>query len=170
MSEAAEAVARPRDTRKVAGRRSLRFDSIDEAMAEVDRLVEAEHAGRLGRLGNWRLGQTLGHLACWVEYSYDGTPMKVPFFIRWILKGRKHKFLHEPMRAGVKIPGVVGGTLATGPMPTEAGQARLRRALERLKAEAPSQPQAIFGPMTHAEWVALHLRHAEMHLGFLVPE
>ena len=55
-------------------------------------------------------------------------------------------------------------------MTTEAGLARLRRAMERLKAEAPSKPQAIFGPMTHEEWVALHLRHAEMHLGFLVPE
>ena len=150
MSETAEAVALPRDTAKVPGRRILRFPSIDEAMAEVDRLAEAERDGRLGRLGNWTLGQTLGHLACWVEYSYIGTPMKVPFFVRWILKGRKRKFLNEPMRAGVRIPGVAGGTLATEPMTTEAGLARLRRAMERLKAEAPSKPQAIFGPMTHA--------------------
>jgi hypothetical protein len=40
------------DTAKVAGRRILRFDSIDPVLAEVDRLVEAERAGRLKRLGN----------------------------------------------------------------------------------------------------------------------
>ena len=170
MSNAAEAVARPRDTGKVAGRRILRFESIDQVMADVDRLAEAERAGRLGRLGNWTLGQTLGHLACWAEYSYIGTPLKVPFLLRFILRGRKRRFLYQPMRAGVKIPGVTGGTLATAPMSLEAGLVRMRRIMERLKAEAPSKPQAIFGPMTHEEWVALHCRHAEMHLGFLVPE
>jgi hypothetical protein len=105
-----------------------------------------------------------------VEYSYTGTPMKVPFFIRWILKGRKQQFLREPMRAGAKIPGVAGGTLATEPMTSEAGLERMRRAMERLRAEAPTKPHAIFGPMAHEEWIAMHLRHSEMHLGFLVPE
>jgi hypothetical protein len=51
-------------------------------MTEVDRLVEAERGGRLKRLGNWTLGQTLGHLAEWAEYGYSGCPLKVPFFIR----------------------------------------------------------------------------------------
>ena len=37
----------PVDTGKVAGRRMLRFESIDQAMAEVERLAETERAGRL---------------------------------------------------------------------------------------------------------------------------
>ena len=57
------------DTGKVPGRRPLRFESIDQVLAEVDRLVEAERAGQLKRLGNWTLGQVLGHLAVWAEYS-----------------------------------------------------------------------------------------------------
>jgi hypothetical protein len=49
----------------------------------------------------------------WAEYSYTGSPLKPPFFIKWILRLQKRKFLYGQMRAGVKIPGVEGGTLAT---------------------------------------------------------
>lgn len=68
MSKAPSAAPVPVDTKKVAGRRMLRFESLDQVIADVDRLVEAERAGRLTRLGNWTLGQTLGHLAAWAEY------------------------------------------------------------------------------------------------------
>jgi Protein of unknown function (DUF1569) len=170
MSETIEAAARPVDTGNVPERRTLRFESIDEVLAEVDRLVGAERAGRLRKLGNWTLGQTLGHLARWAEYSYTGIPMKVPFFIKWIIKRQKRKFLYEPMRAGVRIPRVPGGSLAIDPMPLDEGLERMRRVMERLKVEAPTMPHALFGPLTHEEWIASQLRHAELHLGFLVPE
>jgi hypothetical protein len=148
----------------------LRFESIDQALAEVERLAEVEQARRLRRLGNWTLGQTLGHLAAWAEYAYTGAPLKVPFFIRWFLRLRKRKFLYGVMRSGVRIPGVEGGTLATDPVPLEEGRARYRRAMERLQAEAPTAPSPAFGRLTHEEWIALNLRHAELHLGFLIPE
>jgi hypothetical protein len=148
----------------------LRLESIDQLMVEVDRLAQAERAGRLRRLGNWTLGQTLGHLAAWAEYSYAGAPLKVPFFIRWILRLRKRQMLYGPMRAGVRIPGVEGGTLATAPVPLDEALGRMRRAMERLKSEAPTAPNVIFGPLKHEEWIALQLRHAELHLGFLIPE
>jgi hypothetical protein len=158
------------DTGKVAGRRTLRFETIDQALAEADRLAEAERAGRLRRLGNWTLGQTLGHLAAWVEYGYTGNPLKVPFFIKWILRLQKRRFLYGTMQAGVKIPRVEGGTLATDLVPPDEGLGRFRRALERLKAEAPTAPSPAFGMLTHDEAIALNLRHAELHLSFLVPE
>jgi hypothetical protein len=170
MNKATQTSSVPVDTGKVVGRRMLRFESIDQVMAEVDRLVAAERAGRLSRLGNWTLGQTFGHLAAWTEYSYTGAPLKVPFLIKWILRFRKRKFLYEPMRAGVKIPGVPGGTLATEPMPMDEALERLRRGIERLKSEAPTTPNIIFGPLTHNEWIALICRHAELHLGFLILE
>jgi hypothetical protein len=158
------------NTGRVAGRRAVRFETIDQALAEVDRLTEAERAGRLKQLGNWTLGQILGHLAVWAEFSYTGSPLKPPFFIRWMLRLRKSAYLKNGLPAGVRIPGVEGGTLATEPMPSDDGQARLRRVLERLKLESPILPNAAFGPLTHAEWIALNLRHAELHLGFLVPQ
>jgi Protein of unknown function (DUF1569) len=169
MSNTISRASGPVNTAKVAGRRILRFESIDQMLAEVDRLAEAERAGRLKRLGNWTLGQALGHLAVWAEYGYTGPPLKTPFFIRWLLRLRKQRFLHKPMPAGVKIPRVQGGTLATEPMPLEEALPRLRRAMERLRTTPPTIPHNFFGLLRHEEWIAMHLRHAELHLGFLVP-
>jgi hypothetical protein len=160
----------PVDTGKVAGRRLLRFESIDQATAEAERLAEAERAGRLRRLGNWTLGQALGHLATWAEYGYTGVPLKTPFFIRWVLRLRKQKYLYGPMRAGVKIPGVAGGTLAADAVPLDEALDHYRRVMGRLKSEPPTAPSPILGRLTHEEAVALTLRHAELHLGFFVPE
>jgi hypothetical protein len=92
-----------------------------------------------------------------------------PFFIKWILRLRKQKFIWEPMAAGVKIPGVKGGTLNTEPMSTDEGLARFQRVMERLKKEPPTHPHNVFGQLTHEEAIAITLRHAELHLSFLVP-
>ena len=154
----------------VVGRRRLRFESLDEVREDVQGLVDAEQRGRLKQLGNWTLGQTFGHLSAWVDYSYTGPPFKPPFFIRWILRLRKHKFLHEPMPAGVRIPGVPGGTTATDPRPLPEATEAYTRSLERLKAEAPALPHLIFGHLPHQEWILINLRHAELHLSFFVPE
>jgi hypothetical protein len=169
MSNTIQTAPGPVDTAKVPGRRTLRFESIDEMLADVDRLVEAERAGRLKRLGNWPLGQTLGHLAVWAEYGYTGCPLKVPFFIRWFLRLWKRRFLYEPMRPGSKIPGVAGGTLATEPMPLDEALGRLRKVMERIKTEAPTAPSVAFGHLTREESIAMNLRHAECHLGFMIP-
>ena len=169
MTTATPPRSKPIDTGKVADRRKLRFETIDQMMAEVDRLVAAEQAGRLKQLGNWTLGQALGHLAVWSEYSYTGTPLKPPLWVKWLVRMRKQAFLYGPMRAGVKIPGVPGGTLAIDEMPLNEALPRLQRVMSRLKSEVPTAPNSIFGPLTHQEWIALQLRHAELHLGFLVP-
>jgi hypothetical protein len=70
----------------------------------------------------------------------------------------------------VRIPRVPGGTLATEPMSLEEGLARFRRVIERVKSEPPTAPSPALGPLTHEEAIALSLRHAELHLGFFVPE
>ena len=154
------------DTGKVTGRRSLRFTCVDDALAEIDQLAAAERAGKLTALGNWTLGQTIGHLATWTEFSFTGPPLKAPFIIRMILRLRKNKYLRKGMPAGVKIPRVPGGTLGIDVLPLEETLERYRRALERLARECPIKPNVIFGPLTHQEWIALNLRHAELHLSF----
>ena len=169
MSTTAQTASDPVDTGKVAGRRTLRFESIDQALADVDRLVAAEKASRLKHVGNWTLGQTLGHLATWTEYGYTGSPLKPPFFIRWILRFQKQRFLTGPMRAGVKIPRVEGGTLATNVVPLDDAYPRFRQIMERLKNEPPTALNPIFGKMSHEEQIALNLRHTELHLSFHVP-
>ena len=157
------------DTRRVADRRKLHFTSIDEALADIDRLVAAEREGKLQRLGHWTLGQALGHLATWAQFAFDGTPLKPPLIVLWIMRLRKNKFLRDPMPGGVKIPKVPGGTLGTEPLTLDEGLHRCRACLQRLDREAPSKPNVIFGTLTHDQWKQLNLRHAELHLSFFKP-
>lgn len=157
------------DTRKVTGRRTLRFASIDELLADVDRLVEADHARQLTTLGNWTFGQTLGHLATWAEFAYTGTPMSPPWIVRFLSKLMKKKFIYGQLQAGFKLPRVPDGTLGTEPMDTDPAAERYRQIMQRLAREAPVKPNAVFGPLTHDEWINLHLRHAELHLSFMKP-
>jgi hypothetical protein len=156
------------DTAKVTNRRTLHFATIDEALAEMDRLARASREARLKSLGNWTLGQALGHLAVWVQYSYSGVPLKPPFFVRWAFRFKKKKFLNSPMAPGVKIPNVPGGTLGVEPFKMEDALVACKEVYERLKREAPTARHVLFGKMSHADWIASNLRHAELHLGFFV--
>lgn len=158
------------DTTK-AQRRPLRFSAIEDALAEMDRIIASEKAGKLRRTGNWTAGQVFGHLSTWIEYGYSGYPMKVPFFIRWMIRRKKDHYLRDGMPAGVRIPRTPDGTFGTEVLSTDEGAKRLRASLARLqRAEPPTFHSPAFGPMSQDERVALNLRHCELHMGFLWPE
>jgi hypothetical protein len=158
------------DTGKVAGRRVLHFHSLEEIIADAERLAAAERAGKLKRLGNWTLGQALGHLGSWNDFAYDGYPSKPPFWVKLLLRPMKKKFLTGPMRSGVQIPKVAGGTFAIDPMPTDEALEMFKRSIARLRSSPPPLPNPLFGQMTHEEWKNLATRHSELHLSFFKPE
>ena len=150
--------------------RTLSFTSIDQARAEVARLLAADCAGTLTTVGAWTAGQNFGHLASWIEWGFDGYPPSVktpPWILRFILKLMKHSMLNKPMRRGVRLPGVQGGTYGTEVCETQAAGTRLLNALERLKTTPPRFPSLALGELTLEEATKLHLRHCELHLGFL---
>ena len=158
------------DTSKVLDRRRLRFGTLDDLLADIDRIVAADKAGTLRRTGNWTAGQVMGHLATWINYAYEGYPFRPPWFIRVILRMKKNKYLRDGMPAGVHIPRVPNGTYATDTMTTDIGADRLRRALKRLLTGEPAKYESpAFGKMTLEERVALNCRHAELHMSFLRP-
>ena len=45
----------------------------------------------------------------------------------------------------------------------------LRKAASRLRTEKLGARHPVFGRMTDAEWIKLHLRHAELHLSYALP-
>jgi len=93
------------DTRKVQDRRRLRFKTLDDLLTDIDRIVAADQAGKLRYTGNWTAGQAMGHLATWMNYAYEGYPMKVPWFIRPFIRRQQDRYLREGMGAGVRIQG-----------------------------------------------------------------
>ena len=155
------------NTGKLTNRRKLRFSSIDEVFADVEKLLAAERAGNLARIGNWSFGQTLGHLAAWAGFCFDGYPINPPKVIGWILRLRRNSFIRGAMPAGVHIPRVKGGTVAIEQLATEEGYSRFHRAFERLKSNCPPDRHPFLGKMTHDDWIALNLRHCELHLSFM---
>jgi hypothetical protein len=162
----------PVDTRKSTNRRTLNLRTLGDLRAELDRIERAHRAGQLRVTGNWSPGQVFTHLANFINYAYDGYPPELktpPALLRFCFKFMKNRFLYRPMGAGVKIPGVRGGTVGVEDVAFEQGLARLRAAVDRLEQAAPTQANPMFGPMPHDQWTSLHLRHAELHLGFLSP-
>jgi Protein of unknown function (DUF1569) len=150
-------------------RRRLRFETIDDLLAELDRIEQANLAGRLTVQGNWSAGQIVSHIAAWVEYGWVGYPVKPPpFFIRWILKFMLKKYLRSGMPAGLRIPGTKEGTFGQDNVPVPQAIDRLRSCLQRLKdGEQARFDSPAFGPMSHEDRIKLNLRHAELHLSFL---
>jgi hypothetical protein len=149
-------------------RRALRFNSIDEAQAEVDRLAAIERSNKLQHTGNWELGQALGHLAAWANFAYDGYPdsLKAPWIVKFFGRMFKSRFLNKGLPAGARIPKIKGGTLAIDLLSLEEGETRFREAFARLKSTPTTMPNIILGPMTYEEWIKLNLRHCELHLSF----
>lgn len=157
------------DTRQVP-RRTLRLSSIDDLLAELDQIEQAAQAGTLRAIGNWTPGQILGHLAAWIEYGWTGYPMKAPPWpISWLLRRTLRRTLRDGLKSGVKIPGIAGGTTGTEALETDIALERFRAALQRLQAgELVKYESPAFGPMSQEDRITLQLRHAELHLSYLL--
>src|SRR5882672_6309800 len=119
------------NTSKVQGRRELHFGNLDEMLADADRLAAAP---RLGQLGNWTLGQALGHLAHTMDMAVDGATTRPPWFVRLMARMFKRHVLKK-MRPGYSLPPNVAKDLISLPsVTTEEGSRRFRTAVARLKA------------------------------------
>lgn len=149
-------------------RRRLRFHSFDEMFAEIESLRTRPHV----QTGNWSLSVIVEHLARAIEMSIDGGTFPVPWYFKligpWLLKPR---LLNRGMPSGFQLPGVVRKRLIPeGSTDSAQAIAHLRQCVERMKTQPPQSRHPVLGALTPAEWNELHLRHAELHLGFLVPE
>lgn len=154
------------DTKAVQGRRSLSFASLDEVVADAERLVASPHVTMLGNLS---LGQILAHLAVPVNGAIDGIDRKAPWFIRLLGPWFKSRILSKGMPPGFKLPKGVEAEMFPAVDSAEQGLAILREAVARLKTERMNASHPILGKLSHDEWSRLHRRHAELHLSYAVP-
>src|SRR5436305_13194827 len=90
----------PINTAKVAGRREVMYESLDDLLMDADRLVAAQ---QVTMLGNWSLGQMLAHLAAGLHMSIDGVEHRPKWFIRLIGPLFKRRVLRK-MSAGFQLP------------------------------------------------------------------
>lgn len=150
-------------------RRTLSFDTIDDVVEDVNRIQAADTDQTLAVCGQWTAGEILTHLSAWIEYGYEGYPMKpAPWIVRQGMKLVLRSILKNGMKPGGKIPGVEGGTTGQIKVATETACQRYLVALNRLASGEPvKHPSPGFGEMSADRRVKLNLRHAELHLSFI---
>lgn len=159
----------PADT-KTAERRTLVFTSLDDVRRDLDVLERTHGEGALRVTGNWSPGQTLAHLAQVFQYSFDGFPFTAPLALRLIGPLLKKRILRSPITPGLRLRGGSSVLEPKQDVHFEDGMAALRAQLDRIDAgERMTQRSPLLGRMSHDDWLALHRRHAELHLGFLHP-
>ena len=154
------------DTAKVAGRRTLKFTTLDDILTEVERLNQ----GKVRAIGNWSPGQVLQHLTVPMTWCLDGAKVTAPWYIRVVGWFMKNRFLVNPMPPGFALPKATAEYLVPGTTSWQEGLQAIRAAIARLKAEAQRHPSPFLGVLTREQWDQLHCRHSELHLSFLIPE
>lgn len=149
-------------TKKVEGRRTVRYASLSELLNDAEQLSTM----KIRTLGNWSFGQILKHISMSLDSSIDGAGFALPAPARWLMSLlMKRKFLTKPIPPGFKTPAkfVPSETSITD------GLAALRTAIDRQSREAKRAPHPAFGKIPNEEWNEFNLRHSEMHMSFVVP-
>lgn len=147
-------------------RRRLHFKTFEEVFDEIESLNSRPHR----QLGNWSLPIVVGHLALGMQGSINGGTFPVPWYYKvlgpWLIK----PFFLKKFPSGIKLPRVAREMLIPKEISYVDALENFRGAVERLKTETKRGSHPVLGKLTIDEWNRFHLRHCELHLGFLVPE
>lgn len=144
----------------------LRFTTFDELRSFIDQL----QSSRTSTTGKWSLGQIAYHLAGAVEMTCACAPARQGRWRRWLMWPFRTAVLRFGPPRGVSIPAEIQAQIDP-PVESDASQqlARLRRSLELFeRAQGPPPAHPKIGPLTRREWGRFHLRHAELHLRYVV--
>lgn len=156
------------DTAKVRGRRKVRYQSFQDVIDDAVRLNETAHR----QIGNWNLPMVVQHLANAINASIEGGTFRVKWYLKLI--GPifvKPLLIKGPFPAGFRLPRSAAARLVAGSNAEFEGALNdLRQAVARFDREPPNNPHPVAGKLNPREWREFHLRHAELHMSFLVPE
>lgn len=149
-------------------RRSVSYQDYDNLLSDAEKLTR----GDVNTVGNWSFAQILEHLSAALNSSIDGVPFSVPFPIRIMGKlFMKSKLLNKTLPPGFKIPKAAAARFQPdGAVSIQDAIDHLRHAVERCKTEPSRASHPLLGQLTREEWDQFNLRHAELHMSFVLPE
>ena len=148
-------------------RRNLKFDILDEAIAESEFLLKNGYT----QSGNWSLAQICCHLRLTIESNMNGYPRWMVIFgyplrpiLRWLILP---KLLGGDSPSGIRTAGIFVPPESLDDA-NEVDQ--LKKCVATfLEAEEPMFDHPGFGTMTNEEFNQFHAAHAAHHLSFLHP-
>ena len=148
-------------------KRALRFTTLDEAIAEAERLASGEH----NTTGNFTFAQILNHLSTTFDVAVGRKKIPpVPLYMRVIARVFRPFVLQFPMRPGFKLPDNSQALFwSTDELSLEKELAYFREAAHRLVAAESLPKHPVFGRMSRKQHLKLQCRHCELHLGFVHP-
>lgn len=152
------------DTTKVTNRRTVHYDHLQELLADAERLTQRS----VQTLGNWSQGQIYKHLAVVMKGALDGIPVKAPWIVRMLIRPFKKRFLSKPMSPGFKLNAQAAAMIVPGETSVQEGLDLLRTVIQRLETEPQRHPSPFLGQLTADEYNQLFMRHAELHMSFIV--
>jgi hypothetical protein len=155
------------ETLQAPKRRRVRFRTHQEIVDEARALA----AQPTRQLGNWSLPDICQHLATAMDLCIDGdVPFRVPLRIRIVARLARRRILQTGLPTGFKLPEKAEAILYRKPQDMDSAIAALERGIARLKTTPKRVAHPALGKMNAAQWDLFHLRHAELHLSFIVPE
>lgn len=154
------------DTKRVLNRRHVHYDCLSDLLDDAER----QAAGNSQTLGNWTLPQIFEHLSRSLRMAVDGTNALFPLPARLFLRPLRRRFFSRPMKSGFNVPPKLEKALRPGTgLSIEPALKELREAVSRFESAPQLAYHPAFGRLTRDEWRQISLRHAEMHMSFVLP-
>jgi hypothetical protein len=154
------------DTKRISNRRHVHYGDLSEVLADVEQFAATDAR----TLGNWSLAQIFDHLSKSLRVAVDGTDAFFPWPARLILRPIRARFFSRPMKPGFHVPSKLERVLRPRPgISTEQALQELIEAVRRFESAPELTVHPAFGRLTRDEWTQITLRHAELHISFVVP-
>lgn len=148
-------------------RRELDFASLDEAVADAERLA----AGEVRTTGKHTFGQILEHLA----RTHDMVTGKIvapklPWYMRMLMPFMRSSILSKPATPGFNLPREAEKFFwPEGEVDVQQALVHLRESVEHYNANGPLPIHPVFGRATTEQIDKLNCSHCAMHLSFVHP-
>ena len=154
---------------KLQHARELHFDTLDELLADAERI--AVHPDAPTR-GAWSASQNIWHVARYIQASVEGYPFLPPWWMKLIGPLMKRRLITQRMSPGFKAPSNVAKHMEPQSVSDEQtaigpAVALLREWVGKAKSQGFIPANPVFGKMTARQWEQLHCRHAEHHFGLI---
>jgi hypothetical protein len=153
------------ETKFITDRRRVHYENLGEFLADA----ECQAARDVHTSGNWTLAQIFDHLRRSLCVAVEGTDARFAWPVRVFLHAIRARFFTRPMKPGFHVPSRLERVLrpAAG-LTTEDALQELREAVGRFESAPELAVHPAFGRLTREEWTLLTLRHAELHMSFVL--
>ena len=147
--------------------RELQFDSLDQVIAEIERLA----SGEFKTTGNHTFAQIVNHLATTLDAASGRKQVTgVPFHMRMMATIFKPLLLSGPVKPGFKLPEDAEKFFwSTEDLSLDEQVAYFHDAMQYFSSLETYPKHPVFGKLNPTKSLKLQCGHCAMHLGFVHP-